>query len=32
MALTMGPEREALNAQQRNCKSTVDNLRKMREP
>jgi hypothetical protein len=27
MALTMGPEREVLNAQQRNCKSTVDNLR-----
>src|SRR5262245_8683077 len=27
-ALTMGPEREALNAQQRNCTSTVDNLRR----
>ena len=26
MALTMGPETEALNAQERNCKSTVGNL------
>jgi len=28
LALTMGPERESLNAQQRNCTSTVDNLRR----